>query len=328
MRAGAEDARLHVGDALLRHRVRLQVGGRDAGVGARSLLHAGEEIGHRLRVEAGVGEDLEAHPVGLAFVVAREAQLARQCRRLADRQRGVGALAAAGRQQRQQHRGQRDHRGVALARQRACQMALLHVADFVAQHRGQFRFALRGEDQPGVHADEAAGQRKGVDRRVAQDEELEVDVARSASRDQLETQPVDVVDGLRIVEVIRAAPDVFEHDLLAVLALVQRRQVLAAGLAQRGQLLCDRHRLQGHQAAQREYKAAGQGKFHGKVAGHEPGGADALYDIRPGRLVPSRTGARGGHPAPDGRRARPRPGAANGKLGVALELFAIVTDGP
>ena len=61
-------------------------------------------------------------------------------------------------------------------------------------------------DQPGVHADEAAGQREGVDRRVADDEELEVAGARpTIAWRQPRAERRQVFRELGIVDVARVA---------------------------------------------------------------------------------------------------------------------------
>jgi cyclic pyranopterin phosphate synthase len=52
-------------------------------------------------------------------------------------------------------------------------MALHHMADFVRDDAGQFRFAGGGKNQPGMHTDDATRQGKGVDAVVAHHEEAE-----------------------------------------------------------------------------------------------------------------------------------------------------------
>jgi len=63
------------------------------------------------------------------------------------------------------------------------------VGDFVAQTAASSRFALRGEQQAGVHPDEAAGHREGVDVVVIEREELEAGAWLGAVLDQLVAGP-------------------------------------------------------------------------------------------------------------------------------------------
>ena len=52
-------------------------------------------------------------------------------------------------------------------------MTLRDVRDFVRHHAGEFAFVFRFQHQAGIDADEAAGQREGVDAGVAHREEAE-----------------------------------------------------------------------------------------------------------------------------------------------------------
>jgi len=118
-------------------------------------------------------------------------------------------------------------------------MALRHVADLVRHHGGQFRFGLGRHQQAGMDGDEAARQRERVERRVTHGEEEEIGVglaARAGHRaHQRVAEVVQVFEDRVIIEVIVVAPDV-AHDFLAQLALDDRRQILARGVAERGQL--------------------------------------------------------------------------------------------
>jgi hypothetical protein len=48
-----------------------------------------------------------------------------------------------------------------------------HVADLVGKHARKLGLALRRDDQARMHADDAAGQREGVERLVLDQEEFE-----------------------------------------------------------------------------------------------------------------------------------------------------------
>ena len=43
------------------------------------------------------------------------------------------------------------------------------------QHRGELGFGLSEQDEAGVYADVSAGKREGIDRRIRNGEELEVE---------------------------------------------------------------------------------------------------------------------------------------------------------
>ena len=70
-------------------------------------------------------------------------------------------------------RGNRGNRALLLLRDHARDVPLRHVRDLVRQHTRHLGFALRGEQQPDVDADEAAGQRESVDLAVEDQEEIE-----------------------------------------------------------------------------------------------------------------------------------------------------------
>ncbi len=53
-------------------------------------------------------------------------------------------------------------------------MALRNVRDLVREHARELGFVLREQDEPGVHADEAAGQRERIDRGIRHREKFEV----------------------------------------------------------------------------------------------------------------------------------------------------------
>jgi hypothetical protein len=79
---------------------------------------------------------------------------------------------------------------------------------------GQFGFALRGEQQAGVHADVAARHGKGVDAGVADDEEVEFALVARADRDQLVAELVEVGFDFGVVQIARVGVDV-AHDRAA-----------------------------------------------------------------------------------------------------------------
>ena len=54
------------------------------------------------------------------------------------------------------------------------QVMLRDVRDFVRQHGGELGLVLREQDEAGVDADVAAGQRERVDRGIGNGEELEL----------------------------------------------------------------------------------------------------------------------------------------------------------
>jgi len=93
---------------------------------------------------------------------------------------------------------------------------------------------LRRQQQPGMQPDETAGQREGVDLRVAHHEKLEFLPRRIASGREAVAQRVDVVADLGIVQIIGIAPDL-DHDPLAETALVGQRNRRRRDIAEIGQ---------------------------------------------------------------------------------------------
>jgi hypothetical protein len=84
-------------------------------------------------------------------------------------------------------------------------VVLRHVRDFVREHRSELRLGLRQQDQPGVHADIAAGQREGIDRWIGDREELEVLRRVGDGNDKPIAELVQVVVDLRVLEIAPAA---------------------------------------------------------------------------------------------------------------------------
>ena len=116
-------------------------------------------------------------------------------------------------------------------------MALRDVRDFVRQYASQFRLALRGEDQPRVHPDIAAGHREGVDARIGDREEGEAETGIVADRDQPVAELVEVGFDIRVIEVGRLTPANLVHDLLADPFLGRQRQLAARHIPQLRQFI-------------------------------------------------------------------------------------------
>src|SRR5690606_32082890 len=72
-----------------------------------------------------------------------------------------------------EHRGRRHQTLAALRGDAARDMPLRDVRDFVGQDARRLAFVLGLEQQPDIHADEAAGQSEGVDGRILDHEEVE-----------------------------------------------------------------------------------------------------------------------------------------------------------
>jgi hypothetical protein len=183
-RQGQPGARL--ADAFHRQRVAAQVREGAAvieAVGVFELLEHGRHAGGR---KAGVGEHTEADAVGLTLHVARIVQLAlRRGSLRADHRslHAVGAAGAAGRQHAQDQPGQAEQRGALAVDDAARDVALGDVRQLVRQHRGQLVAGGGEGDQPEVHTDKAARQRKGVDAAVAHQEHLPGQQLRGVGRD-------------------------------------------------------------------------------------------------------------------------------------------------
>ncbi len=236
--------RAHVGHALGAQRVAAQVGEGTVVVQPRGLLQLVEQGREAGAVEAGLGHDAVADPVGLARHVAREVELGLHGQRLSADEGGVadvGVLGLAGRQHAEQHRGDHPGRLPALLRQQARDMALRDMAELVREHRGQLVGAAHGRQQAQVHAEVAARQREGVDRGVAQQQQAPgialVGVGRQFATRQrrVEQRPPDllqVVGQQRVVEVLGVAVD-RAGDLVADAALFAQGHL--AAVAQAGQ---------------------------------------------------------------------------------------------
>ena len=163
-----------LGAPLRRERVRAEVLEvvRDAAV-AGPLQHL-EEVRHAVRVDAAARQVAGGHPVRLALVGAGVVELAlhlgglRQVRRRQQRRQ----LVQAG----QQHAGAGQQPGLRV-RHLVVQprdVALGDVRQLVRHHPGQLALAPRPHDQPGVEGQHAARHGEGVDRRILDDQEIEL----------------------------------------------------------------------------------------------------------------------------------------------------------
>ncbi len=119
---------------------------------------------------------------------------------------------------------------------RARDMVLRDVRDFVREHARELGFGLGEQDEPGVDADEAAGQRERVDLRIRHAEELEVLLDVRRRRDEPVSELVQVVVDLGIIDVAAARAHL-AHDRFAELALLGGREIGLRRVAEIGQAL-------------------------------------------------------------------------------------------
>ena len=165
-----------------------------------------EELGHRVRVEAAIGQGADADAVGLGLVVAGVVDLPLLQQAQAGHHRGRGRVAggiAAGllRGDDRAEGGEQDRQAVALRPLGATQHVLLgDMGNFVGQHAGHLIFAVGGQHQSRVHADVAAEGGEGVDLAVAQHEEGEALLRAVAGRDQALADIAQPAVEQRIVE--------------------------------------------------------------------------------------------------------------------------------
>ena len=114
-----------------------------------------------------------------------------------------------------------------------------------------------------MHADEAAGQREGVERGVAHDEEVEVQSRIAAHRGEALAEAVHILLDLGIVEVGGVAPADLADDLLADAALGRRREFGRSHVAEIGQIGGEHgHR---RRQGQGETEQQGKGSAHHRV---------------------------------------------------------------
>jgi len=235
--AAFADPRLDIGDPRRGDRVRAQVLGGAAVVEPAGALQAVQERDHRVRVEIALAQHLEADSIGLALGVAREAEHLLLRDRASERRETAGRLRIrAGGERGEHHRREHDDRPLPLARKHARDVPLRHVSDLVREHGSELGFRLRADDQPRVHADEAAGQRERVQRRIADEEEAEVVSGGRRSAREREREAVEPVGELGIV-VDHAAALHLADDRFADASLHRRRQLVGARVAQARQVV-------------------------------------------------------------------------------------------
>ncbi len=179
----------------------------------------------RRDVEAGGLETLKADAVGFLLVLTGEVDLHLNCQALGRCDRGLGCLAAAravrtrGENRRRERRDRREHR-VPLISNRARDVVLSDVGDFVGEHRSELRLGLSQENEAGVDADIPSRQRKRVDAVVGDGEEFEVE-GRSGNRGhQAVAELVQVTVDLGVVHVPAGEPNLAD-DRLAELPLLR-----------------------------------------------------------------------------------------------------------
>ena len=225
-------------DPLGRHRVRAQVARRAVVERARRALHALEKHRHRAYVEASSRKHGESDAVGFAFEVARVVDLRLHRPRLRGHDGPLRQIRPRTRREHRDHQRRHGREGEPfLHAEQAGDMALRDVRDFVRKHRGEFGLGFGGEQQPGVHTDKAARQRKRVDGRIPDREELEIEPRAGTCRDQLLAQHVQVLGDLRVVQVARFAIADVARNAFAEAPLHLRRQLAARWIAKFGQRL-------------------------------------------------------------------------------------------
>ena len=126
-----------------------------------------------------------------------------------------------------------------LLREHPRDMPLRNVSDLMREHARCFRFALRTENQPGVNANEAAGQRECVDLAVAHQEEFEMLPRIGAVRRETASEAVEIVGHLGIV-IVAAIEACLAHDTLAQATFLERREVALRGISQIREVLGER----------------------------------------------------------------------------------------
>ena len=234
----------HVRHTFDRKRVGRQIGRSGGLVEAVVRLQTRKEASHAVGVESCGVERAKSHAVGLAFGVLRVVELGLNHRRLrahGDRRRGVSAriAACAGGENGQQQRAERERKISLLSLDHARDVALGNVSDFVAHHAREFAFGLGGNDGARMHGDEAAGQREGVEARVADREEKEVVGVRRRVADELIADAVEILRHLGVVHVGGVGADLL-HELLAERVLVGGREFGARRGAEARQIEVER----------------------------------------------------------------------------------------
>lgn len=110
-------------------------------------------------------------------------------------------------------------------------MALRDVSDFVSDDAGQFTFGLRSDNESRMDSNEAARQRKSVERFISNRKEKEIVRRRISGRNESISQPIDKICELRIRQVGFVCPYA-AHELFAQTAFLQNSQVGACHITQ------------------------------------------------------------------------------------------------
>jgi hypothetical protein len=182
---------LQIGHALRVERMGAQVRGRIALDQPRRARKPLEEHRHPVHVVAGRLEQGEADPIGFALEIARVVQLRLDRSGLPADDRRLRRLRIRARSKdREQHARQERPGHLRLLVDLSRNVSLRDVRDLVRHHTGQLTLGLCGEDQPGVHADVAAGHRERVDAVVAEREEVELR-ARASGLTATSRCPID-----------------------------------------------------------------------------------------------------------------------------------------
>ncbi len=148
-------------------------------------------------------------------------------------------------------------------------MALRDVRDLVRQHAGELRLVLGRGDEARVDADEAAGQREGVDRRVAYGEESEPVRALVRLAGEAQAEGLQVLVDLRVLDDLAGfaqLPDDHQPDLV----LIGEGQRLARGCADVRQLAARGLRRCRRRPGSEEQEEQGP-SAHGRIPGGDPG---------------------------------------------------------
>jgi hypothetical protein len=189
----------------------------------------------------------------------------------ASHRRIATACGRADQNGRQHGRGRHQARA-ALRGDAAGNVPLRDVRNFVSQHTGQLALVLGLQEQAAVYADEAAGQREGVDAVVPDHEEVEALRAIVGLAGQPETQRADVLGDFRVLQdlVLVAQP---AHDHAPDLVLVLQRQRGLRRAADVGQILrigmaCAADQDQaGHSGGQQGLERGNGRYFHSRQCG-------------------------------------------------------------
>ena len=252
---GREDGGTHLvgaatclGNARARDRVRAQQFRNPVRPELGAPAHGVEEARHRRRIESGRVEQADADTVRFVLVLAREVDLrldGEVLRRGHCAHRRVGAAARHRADQDRSERGGGGHQvRTRLVLEAARDVPLRDVRHLVREHGRELALLVRLEQQPGVDADEPAGQGERVDRGVADQEEIEVAVAVVGEAREAQAQRLHVLADLGVFhDRARVAQAAHDHAADAVLVLEAERGL--GGRAHLGQLVLHRLGVQG-----------------------------------------------------------------------------------